>query len=140
MPDLLHLLTNLLPAWAWTLVSALSLALALGGILALPRVVSRLPIDWFVRQPAPFAARLRASPARLVARNVLGGILMVLGALMLVLPGQGVLTLLVGVLLTDLPVRRPVIGWVARRRTLVRALQRVRAWSDAPPFTGLPGA
>lgn len=136
MQDLLHLL----PAWAWPLISALSLALAAGGILALPRVVSRLPVDWFAREPAPLGVRLRAHPARLVGRNVLGGVLMVLGALMLVLPGQGVLTLLVGVLLTDLPVRRPVIRWVTRRHVLVRALQRVRAWSDAPPFTGLTGA
>ena len=71
--------------------------------------------------------------------NAIGATFVLAGAVMLVLPGQGLLTLLLGVLLTDLPIRRRVIGWLCRRRRLARALQRLRQRARQPPFVGLAG-
>lgn len=120
-----------------------SLLMLVGSAAALPRVVARLPEDWFVRPPRTWETVWRSGDAREIrrrlARNAIGGLFVVAGAAMLVLPGQGLLTLLLGVLLTDLPIRRRVVGWLCRRRRLARALQRLRQASRQPPFLGLAG-
>ncbi len=125
------------PAWVWAAASLGSLAMAALGVAGLPRVVARLPVDWFVRPAVPFAAALRAHPARVVGRNLVGLLLVLLGVALLFLPGQGVLTILVGLFFTDLPVKGRALRWLGRRPALSRGLQRLRAWADAPPFAGL---
>lgn len=125
------------PAWVWLTLSLGSVAMAVLGVAGLPRVVARLPVDWFLREPPPLSVALRTEPLRVVGRNVLGLLLVALGIALLFLPGQGVLTIIVGLFFTDLPVKGRVLRWLGRRPTLARGLQKLRAWADAPPFAGL---
>ena len=95
--------------WAvWTL-AALSLgSLVVSGVLV-SAVLLRLPADHYSR-PAPPP---RASDAGLVSvftgglwffvRNVFGWVFIVAGVAMLVLPGQGLLSILAGLVLVDFP-------------------------------------
>jgi hypothetical protein len=88
------------------------------SIVGVPLVLIRLPADYFSAE-----RRQRASTTRLngplgwlflIAKNALGALLLVLGLAMLVLPGQGLLTLLVALLLLDFPgkyrLERRIIG------------------------------
>src|SRR5689334_10542885 len=80
-----------------------SVVMLVGTAIAIPRVIQRLPVDYFVRPPPP------RSLAAVIGRNVMGFLLILLGIAMLVLPGQGILTILVGLALVDLPIKHRII-------------------------------
>ncbi len=71
-------------------------------VLAVPVFFARIPEDYFLRPK-------RERFAKKILRNAIGALLVVLGVAMLVLPGQGVLTIFVGVALLDLPFKRRLV-------------------------------
>ena len=125
------------PVWVWGALSAASLIGLVFAVLALPRVIARLPERWFVEPSPTFASRLRAAPAATLCRNACAMLLLLMGVAMLVLPGQGVLTILAGLLLSDLPLRDRAVRALVSRPRVARALQRLRAMAGAPAFVGL---
>lgn len=117
----------------WELIVAIvSMVMMVGTIAAVPSIVRRMPADFFVRPPPR-----RSLPWR-IARNVLGVALLAAGIAMLVLPGQGVLTMMVGLAIVDLPVRRRVLVGLLKRRAVRQGLQRLRARVGAPPLVFPP--
>ncbi|HVJ86721.1 MAG TPA: PGPGW domain-containing protein [Caulifigura sp.] len=119
--------------WTLGIFSAVSFV---GSIIAIPIVVARLPVDHFV---APHeAADWVTSDIRrrlwLVLKNVLGLLLIVGGVMMLVLPGQGLLTILLGVALTDFPGKWRMMRALARRPEIMKALNWMRERADKPPL------
>ena len=125
------------PGWVWGALSVASLLMSAAGVMAVPWMVRRMPIDWFSREPADFRTRLSTAPVSTVLRNGLGGALLLLGVALLFLPGQGVLTLVLGVVLTDLPVRDRGLRWIGQRPRLAATLQKWRRTGGVPEFTGL---
>jgi hypothetical protein len=101
--------------------------------------VVRIPPGYFVGEPDGLGRRF-ASPvahvAYLVGKNLLGLVLVGLGVLLSLpgVPGQGLLTILVGLLLLDLPGKRRVALAIVRRRPILHALNRIRARFDRPPL------
>lgn len=89
----------------------------LGSILFIPGILLRLPSDYFHNpNHRPLESLLPRPVLRmflLVLKNVLGLLLAVAGLGMLLLPGQGVLTLLVALILLDFP------GKFALKRKLI---------------------
>jgi hypothetical protein len=120
---------------------ALSLLILVGSVLVVPRVLARLPTDYFHNPYHRPLEHLRRRPALrwslLLLKNCVGCVLVVAGLAMLVLPGQGLLTLFVALVLLDFPgkfaLKRIVFGWQPVRRGL-NALRR--RWGQ-PPFEGL---
>jgi hypothetical protein len=104
-------------AAAWALLTAGSLAVVI-------RVVLGLPEDYFETEPA---ARPAWTVGRL-ARNLAGIALVVIGALLSLpgVPGQGLLTVLVGLFLVDFPRRGQLERAVASRPGVLAALNRLR--------------
>lgn len=98
---------NSLPAiLGW--ISVTSAFIFLISLIVVPLIIIRIPTDYFqhrsrrrgfgFRGPRPvFRASL------LIAKNLLAAILVIGGVLMLVLPGQGLLTILIGVGISDFP-------------------------------------
>jgi Putative transmembrane protein (PGPGW) len=110
-------------------VGAGSALMFVGTLLALPYVVARAPRDFFTRAeaaPGPLAMR--------VVRNLLAALLVVAGLAMLVLPGQGLLTILFGVALADVPGKRALVKRIAQREGLWRALNALRRKLGCPEF------
>lgn len=103
-------------------------ALLLLGLLALPWVVGRLPPDHFVRPPG------RSHPARWIARNVVGALVLASGIAMLVLPGQGLLTMLAGLMLVDFPGKRRLLVALLRRPAIGRGVDAIRRRAGRPPL------
>ena len=129
-----------LHAWALGAIDARALALAAGlwilltaGSLAIVlRVVLSLPADFFEREPE---VRRPWTLAR-VARNLAGLLLIAVGVVLSVpgIPGQGLLTVLVGVLLVDFPQRRKLESALLRRPGVLPTLNRLRARFGRPPL------
>ena len=123
MPFDLAPLTVLLGVAIWLAATALTVAVA-------TVIVVRLPATYFSEDAATHAARLAPwrSP-RALAQNVLGIVLIAVGLVMSVpgIPGQGLLTVLIGLMLVDFPGRRRMERALARRPGLLGAMNRIRA-------------
>ena len=127
-----------LTAWARVNQSTLTWSAGLSGLvfvgslLVMPLLLARMPADYFVRtRPASRGWFGRHPAARVLTRmvkNLAGLILLLAGVAMMVLPGQGVITLLVALSLLEFPGKRrlelrlvqqpqvaSVIGWIRRR-------------------------
>jgi hypothetical protein len=116
------------PALLWSLGCFSVLAVA-ASILLVPRYLASLPPDYLHG-----SRREHASLARRVLRNALGVLLVALGIAMLLLPGQGVLTLLVGLLLVDFPGKQKLIRSLLARPKVLGLVNKLRARRSAPPL------
>jgi hypothetical protein len=122
----------------WGLV-ALSLGLAVGSLAIGTVIVVRWPADQFQGEhPPPF---LPGHPPWLRAlahfgKNV-GGALLVLAGLIMSLPGvpgQGLLVILIGVSLLDVPGKRRLERRLVARPLIRRSLDRLRLRFGRPPL------
>jgi len=113
-------------------VVSLVLSLLLSG-----RMLIRLPPDYFTSRRRPPATSLWAK----VGWNLLGGALVILGIALSVpgVPGQGVLTILAGLILMDFPGKRCLLLAVLRRGPVRAVVDRLRARSGRPPLEIPPG-
>ncbi len=109
-----------------------------GSLIVLPIVIARMDADYFVR-PRKSARRDRTRHPLLRAllvgtKNFLGVMFIVAGVFMLVLPGQGLLSILVGASLTDFPGKRRVELALVRRQRILSAINWIRRKANAPPL------
>jgi hypothetical protein len=124
------------PLLLWA--SAISALLLLATLIAVPLVITRLPQDYFVR-PGRQLWREDSDGSVLtlvlvIAKNMFGALLVVAGAIMLVTPGQGLLTLLVGLLLMNFPGKYRLERWLVLRPGVLRALNWLRRQKGRAEF------
>jgi hypothetical protein len=121
---------------AFQTLGVLSLALLLVSLIVFPLVVVNLPADYFVRERRSPAHQTRRHPflwaVLTVVKNLLGLGLIAAGIAMLVLPGQGILTILMGLALTNFPGKFALERRIFRRPAVNRALNRIRALAGKP--------
>lgn len=90
----------------WT-IGIVSLVVLVASLFIIPAIVVRLPSDYFAHERRPPSRMEGQKPgmrlALRIGKNLLGALLMLAGIGMLLLPGQGLLTLLVGFFLIDGP-------------------------------------
>ena len=117
----------------WSLTVA-SVFMFFATLIAMPLLIARLPTDYFTRRPVrDWPTRRPALHLLLVmAKNLL--VLLLAGLAMLVLPGQGVLTIFVAIMLLDFPRKRELERWLLRRRPIFRAANWIRAKRHQPPL------
>lgn len=117
-------------AWLWWMGAA-SLGMMIVAALLLPWLICRLPEDYFTeayvqQRKGKRKAHWSWAVTILFFRNVLAVVLIVAGVAMLFLPGQGVLTILIGLLLLTLPGKRSAVKWIACRRGVCGPLNWMR--------------
>ncbi len=117
------------------LFSAAFLAL---GVLAIPALAVRIPRDYFAG-PAPPPSRFRArNPVISLVldgvRNLVGGVLVLAGIAMLFLPGQGLLTILIGLMVAQFPGKRRCEMAVLRAPGVLRGLNWLRQRAGRLPL------
>jgi len=117
-------------------VSGLSLVLFVATLIAIPWMIVRLPADYFIQSP------IRDWPTRhpavhlalVVLKNLAGVVLFAMGVAMLILPGQGLLTMLIGITLIDFPGKRRWERWLIDHRPILHAANWIRARNLKPPL------
>nr|WHW29791.1 hypothetical protein [uncultured bacterium] len=112
------------------------LALLLSA-LALPHFIAAIPDDYFSQHTK--AGELRNSLsigeiAILALKNVIGTILILSGIAMLVLPGQGLLTLFAGIVLAEFPGKRRLVRKIIRVPAVLDTLNYFRRKKNKPEF------
>lgn len=120
------------------LAATLSVVTFVGSLVAIPWVVARLPEDYFLEEKPQRLTWWTHHPALrwagLVLKNIAGGVFIIAGVAMLVLPGQGLLTIVVGIMLCNFPGKYRLERWLAHRGPVMRALNWLRRRSGRPPF------
>ncbi len=108
----------------------LSVVTFLGSLLAVPCLVYLMSPDYFIRHRLVVGERHRRHPLLAVLffclRNAAGGVLLVAGAAMLLLPGQGILTMLLGLSLMDFPGKHQLLERVVQNRKVQQSLNWIR--------------
>jgi hypothetical protein len=120
--------------WGVGLFAASSLV----SLAAVTAVLVSLPPGYF-RDDAPATPWPRSPVLRglwKVAKNVLGLALVGLGLLLSLpgVPGQGILTVLIGLILLDFPGKRALERRLVTRPAVLHAINRLRARFNRPPM------
>ena len=124
------------PTRVWLGIGGVSAALFLGSLAAVPWLVGRLPETYFLHDTDPPGPDRHPVIAwlRTIVKNLIGFVLLLAGIAMLVLPGQGILTILLGVSLLDFPGRRACQHFLLTRPLVFKALNWLRTKENLPPF------
>ena len=124
--------------WWLAVISAVSF---FGSLVAVPIIAVRIPREYFCAS----CRRIDAwGPRNLVARtlvvmlkNLLGVVLLLAGVAMLVLPGQGLLTMLIGLMVMNFPGKYRLERYLVSRGPVLRSISWIRRrWGVAPLFLG----
>lgn len=99
-------------------------------------ILVKIPADYFRESQGKFLAK--QSPVvrvlALIGKNIAGVLLVVLGVLLSLpgVPGQGVLTILLGVMLLDFPGRRRFERWIVSSPKVLQTVNKLRKRFDKP--------
>jgi hypothetical protein len=108
----------------------------LGTLLVLPIVVTWIPADYFVRDQRQGRHRDGTSTVphllRLVGKNLLGMVFVLMGVALLVLPGQGILTILLGLMLMNFPGKYALERRLVQQPAVLGAINWLRAKAHQP--------
>jgi hypothetical protein len=132
--DLFVRVSSLLAKGGLWLGVGISIVLAIGSIALVAAVVVNWPADHFKRHDRA------GQPARhvlaVIGRNLAGVVLIVLGLVMALpgIPGQGILTMIVGLTLIDFPGKRGLERRLIGRPHILRAINRLRARFERAPL------
>lgn len=126
------------PADMLTMLGLLSLLTFVGSLIAVPWLVGRMRADYFVTHWQEVEGRHRRHPAlaltTLVLRNGLGLVLAAAGLAMLFLPGQGLLTILIGVCVMDFPGKRRLLQRLVSLPQVRQGLNWIRRKQNREEF------
>lgn len=122
-------------------LTVLSLVFFVGTLIAIPIILVRLPADYFdIRIPRPWMKNhhpvLRVMGH--IVKNVVGAVFLLAGFLMLFLPGQGLLTMLIGLSMLDFPGKRNVEAKIIGQPTILSTVNAMRKKFDKPPLILAP--
>ena len=70
----------------------------------------------------------------ILLKNLLGLALVVLGLVFLLMPGQGVIVILIGVLLLDFPRKKELERWLISRGPILKLANWIRRKANKAPF------
>ncbi len=120
----------------WLLV--VSVTTFFGSLILVPWLLIRLPADYFSRAEKAHRPIARqpgfVRPALIVAKNALGALFVIAGIAMLVLPGQGVLTMMAGVILMDFPGKYRLEKWFISRPRVAASVNWLRKKANREPL------
>lgn len=118
----------------WTdyiwLISIISLVSFLSSIIIIPIIIIKIPRDYFVISHKEYVEkRVKHPVARIllhILKNFLGYLFIIFGIVMLFIPGQGILTTLLGVSLADFPYKKKLEYKIISKPRVLRIINKIR--------------
>ncbi len=107
-------------------------------LIAVPAFVIRIPSNYFSRSTRPTTEWEKQHPRvrtlGVGVKNIVGLILILMGIVMLIIPGQGFLTITIGLMLTDFPGKYRLERWFASRKQIMTAMNMLRERAGKKPL------
>ncbi|MDE0746442.1 MAG: hypothetical protein OSB23_01595 [Porticoccaceae bacterium] len=136
MNDILIWISGHQDLLVWTGLASVSIFIL--SLLSLPWLVAKIPEDYFLPEKRAGTPWKGSFPGvwllMFVAKNIVGYLLLFSGSLMLFLPGQGVLTMLAGLLLMDYPGKFKLERKIALSPAVFSKLNWLRDKAHQPPL------
>ncbi len=136
IPDKLFTLFELYTAEI-ALIAGLSVLLFILALFGLPLIVIAIPSNYFVR-PRNHRLDRYGHPAitaiLLVAKNLLGVVFIIIGIVLLFMPGQGLLAIFAGIMLLNFPGKRRLELAILCRPSIRRAIGWIRLRAKKSPL------
>lgn len=128
----------ILKASGW--IVGVSILTFLAGLFLVPIVVLRMPADFFVKEETSGWHFPQSGLGWVwwVFRNIFGAVLIVSGIAMLVLPGQGILTIAAGLMALTIPGKRRIALWLVHAGGIQRTLNWIRKKGHKPKLLFAP--
>jgi len=108
------------------------------SLIIVPIILARLPSDYFVNEKSNAITTYNKQPVLFIlnkfVKNIIGVLLILAGIAMLVLPGQGVLTILIGLGITDFPGKYKLERKLVSNQTVFKSLNWMRKRAGVEPF------
>ena len=131
------ILTEVISEQALIVLGVISIIMFVGTIVAIPIILNKLPANYFqhdlehkwMEDYHPIFRNIG-----LIVKNTVGLIFLLAGMAMLVLPGQGILTMVIGVSLLDFPGKRKLEHKLLTQAMVFQAINSIRAKCSKPPF------
>lgn len=119
-------------------IAVVSAAVFVLTLAALPFFFVLIPEDFFVQRQVRFPLLKHSHPfvrvLVLVLKNTIGLFFLISGFLMLFLPGQGILTLLMGLVCIDFAGKRTLILKLIGNKKVTNSITRLRAQFGRKPL------
>jgi len=122
----------------WVGLIMFSVIAFVGTLIAIPAILIRLPPDYFKNHHhKPWFANHHPviRTLGLLVKNLVGIIFLLAGIAMLFLPGQGLLTMLLGILFIDFPGKHRLEQKLIQHPPILKAINTFREKAGKPPFT-----
>jgi len=109
-------------------------------IMIVPILVVKMQPDYFLEnRNEDLSIKAQHPVIRMIGKilkNLMGGLLVIAGIVLSVplIPGQGFLTILIGLALMDFPGKRRLELWLVKRKPVTWAIQKLRARAHHPPL------
>ena len=131
---------SLPPGTFWT-IAIVSVVAFVGTLVAIPFVLIRLPEHYFDVRVRRTWMKDRHPVLRaigLTVKNLFGVVFLAAGLAMLLLPGQGLLTILIGITLLDFPGKQRLEAGIVGRPKVLSVINDLRRRFDKPAFVIAP--
>lgn len=118
-----------------TLIGVVGLLISL---IIVPWIVIKLPADYFYEEHRKKCPWGHCPPIIrsiiLVLKNILGVILILSGFIMLFIPGQGLLTMVGGIILTDFPYKYKIMRRIIKNSKILKFINKLRKKAHQEPL------
>ena len=120
------------------LMGIFSVLMFFGTLITMAVIIVILPGDHFVNQGRNSKRMPIKNPAAriiyIISKNIIGFFFILAGLAMLVLPGQGLLSLLIGISLSSFPGKPRLIRAIIRQKAVLRTANWLRYKMNRPPL------
>jgi hypothetical protein len=120
---------------AWGMLFTVITIIASYGLIVIGMI--KIPADYFsstyvreINKDTHFSLRWAA----FIIKNIIGFILIIAGVIMIFTPGPGVPTILLGLIMMDIPGKRPLEAKLIQRPMVLSAVNDLRAKYNKPPL------
>lgn len=110
------------------MLGVISVVMFVLSLVLLPWFLNKIPTDYFTRARDPDPWHVIMQP-RAIVRNIFGLAIVSAGIAMLVLPGQGLLTILIGLATMQFPGKFELEKWIVTRKGVLEGINWVRTKS-----------
>ena len=113
-----------------------SIVIFIVTLILVPAIIVRLPADYFskTKRHNVDSRRPVIQILSVIIKNILGGILLLAGFIMLFTPGQGLITLVAGIMIMNYPGKYKLERWLILRFHLLKPINWYRARHDREPL------
>ena len=107
-------------------ISSISFIIILISVFLVPHLTIFIPQDYFI------AKSVKSNIVIATIRNILGGIILFIGFILLFLPGPGLLSMVIGFCIMQFPKKKEFEIWFVKKTKLLSLMNKIRAKHNKP--------